>query len=94
MSRLETSRQKFTGLYRGQRSYPTCLSTSLSSAIGPLGEVWLCVNHRQLTQIGDLKTETLAEVFAKKDIAVNDLTHCRLNCRNDQLNQSLSRHFP
>ncbi len=88
--RLETSRKKFKDLYRGERNYATCLATSISSAIGPHGEVWKCLNLRQIDKIGDLNTETLAEIYERKPIEVHDLTRCRIMCRNDQLNQALT----
>ncbi len=87
--RLETSRKKFDDLYEGKRAYTTCLATSISSAIGPHGEVWLCLNHRQITPVGDLKTESLAQIYERKPVEVHDLTRCRIMCRNDQLNQAL-----
>lgn len=86
---LETSRKKFTDLLKGKRDYKVCLSTSLSSAIGPHGEVWQCVNRREITKLGDLNTQNLFEIFSKKPIEFCDLKFCRLMCRNDQLNQSL-----
>ncbi len=88
---LITSRKKFLDLYKGERQYPVCLSTSISGCIGAHGEVWTCLNHRgnPKRKEGDLNTETLEEIFLRKSIALKDLHDCRLNCRNDQLNQEL-----
>jgi hypothetical protein len=87
--RLNTSRKKFLDLYGGYRTYSACRSTSLSGAIGTQGEVWLCVNHRQITQIGDLKRESLWETFGNRNPILDDLSKCRLLCRNHNLNKSL-----
>lgn len=71
--------------------YETCHWAAMQTVITPNGKVWRCVNKREHPEalIGDLATETFADVWARagKPCAVD--AACRLMCRGHICNLTL-----
>lgn len=88
---------KFTQLLQpdGGRNYKTCYSTDFTTCIGPDGAVWECLNRRgyEDSRLGNLLTEDLSEIWARKSRCRNDLTGCRIQCRNNSMNRTLYQIF-
>ncbi len=70
--------------------YTQCHGIRLNTTITPDGRVWICPQRRGVTAIGDLRTESFAEVWAKhpRSYAVDD--QCRALCRLHPVNQTMA----
>jgi MoaA/NifB/PqqE/SkfB family radical SAM enzyme len=88
---LRWARYKFEDLVVDNcgRNYSECFSTHFTATIGSRGEVWECVNRMGKTQIGNLLEEDLADIWERKPRSREDLTDCRILCRNHELNKTL-----
>lgn len=70
------------------RGYSICRASEVVPTIGSDGSVWVCSNMRGFRKLGDLKTETFADVWARRPTQfVGD--DCQVNCRNHELNKTL-----
>ena len=86
------ARYKFEDLLEpipGERHYKTCYSTDFTASIGPNGDMYQCLNRRGVTVIGNLLTESLEEIWARKAHTWTDFDGCRLLCRNHEMNKTL-----
>ena len=84
---FNASIDKFADLYGGQSGYEICDAMFISAGlIRTDGTVDKCVNTREITPIGDLKTQTLKEIYfnPKLDCEVNG--KCRAGCRGVKVN--------
>lgn len=76
--------------WRGH-GYATCWFSGLSTVITPNGRVWRCVNKREHAGalLGDLSTESFADLWARSGgpCAVDD--SCRVMCRGHLSNLTL-----
>ena len=84
---------KFESLIRpdGGRDYHSCLSTHFTTVIGPDGKMWECVNRRGFedSMLGNLLQEDLESIWTRKPKSREDMSLCRIICRNNSLNQTL-----
>lgn len=88
---------KFTQLLDadGGRNYQSCLSTDLTTIVGPDGTVWECLNRRgyEDSRLGNLLTEDLTDIWARKPRCRTNLVDCRIQCRNNSTNRTLYKIF-
>jgi MoaA/NifB/PqqE/SkfB family radical SAM enzyme len=75
--------------------YSVCHGVKLNTTITPDGRMWLCPNRREFAGscLGDLRTETFSEIWARHPGQVTDFTDCRAMCRLNPVNVSLSAVF-
>lgn len=73
--------------------YRTCHGVKLVTTVTPDGRVWICPNRRGVTPLGDLRTESFADIWARhpRHYAVDD--GCRAMCRLHLTNQQLAPVF-
>lgn len=73
--------------------YNTCNWSALQTVISPNGMVWRCTNKREHPDacLGDLSTETFADVWARSGGACQVNATCRLLCRGHLANQVLDK---
>lgn len=85
---------KFTRMEE-PREYGTCFSTDFTTCIGPDGSVYECLNRRGFDDsiLGNLLKEDLHNIWERKPRCRENLTNCRLQCRNDRLNATLYKIF-
>jgi len=80
--------------YRDWRGhgYDTCRGIRLTTTITPDGRVWLCPNRRGQagSALGDLREESLAEIWARHPGVWTDFRNCRVMCRLHPVNQQLA----
>lgn len=71
--------------------YAVCRGVRLNTTITPDGRVWICPQRRGVTALGDLRTESFGEIWARHPgrFAVDD--GCRVMCRLHPLNQQLEQ---
>lgn len=86
---VECEPSRFTA-YRdwSGRSYSTCYGIRFSATVTPDGRVWVCPQRRGIegSCLGDLRTESFADIWARHPGQWNDLTNCRVMCRLHQTN--------
>lgn len=70
--------------------YATCEGVRLNTTITPDGRVWVCPQRRGVTALGDLRTESFAEIWAKHPGRVTVDDGCRAMCRLHPLNEQLA----
>jgi MoaA/NifB/PqqE/SkfB family radical SAM enzyme len=76
------------------RSYQTCYGVRLNATITPDGQVWLCPQRRGMAPaLGDLRTESFGEIWARHPGQWTDFTDCRVMCRLHLVNQHLDAVF-
>lgn len=77
------------------RSYDACHGIKLNSTVTPDGKVWVCLQRRGMSGscIGDLSTESFADIWARHPGAWTDFAECRVMCRLHLLNESLAPVF-
>lgn len=84
---------KFRDLMKpnGGRDYGSCYSTDFVAAIGPNGDVWECINRRGFSDsvLGNILSEDLADIWARKSHRRDDFAGCRVLCRNHEMNKEL-----
>lgn len=75
------------------RSYATCYGVRLVTQITPDGRVWICPNRRGIagSELGDLSTESFADIWARHPGQWTDFTSCRAMCRLHLVNSVLSK---
>jgi len=73
------------------RNYSRCDGILFTGIITPNGKMWKCVNRRGFPDscIGDLTTESFADVWAKQK-PHTDFAKCRVLCRADVINRKLA----
>lgn len=71
--------------------YSQCHGPRLNTTITPDGRVWICPQHRGITEIGDLRQESFAQVWARHPGHYDVNEGCRVSCRLHALNQTLDR---
>jgi MoaA/NifB/PqqE/SkfB family radical SAM enzyme len=74
------------------RSYHTCYGVRMNTTITPDSRVWLCVNKRGFpgAELGDLKRESFADLWARHPGKVTDFSLCRVMCRLHLVNERLA----
>lgn len=91
---IKFAEYKFRDLIAGtahpKDAYPACYSTDFSAMIGPNGDMYQCVNRRNITVIGNILKEGLEAVWAKKIHAWTDFQGCRMLCCKHEMNKTLS----
>jgi MoaA/NifB/PqqE/SkfB family radical SAM enzyme len=77
------------------RSYAVCHGIKLNATVTPDGRMWVCPQRRGIegSQLGDLKTESFAEIWARHPGQWNQLGDCRVMCRLHQVNEALAPVF-
>lgn len=92
-SQVKWASYKFSSLLRPDfgRDYPSCLSTHFTTVVGPDGAMWECTNRRGFADsfLGNLLKEDLESIWKRKPKSRENLTDCRIICRNNSLNQTL-----
>jgi MoaA/NifB/PqqE/SkfB family radical SAM enzyme len=75
------------------RTYSTCYGVRFNATITPDGRVWLCPQRRGIPDslLGDLRTESFADIWARHPGQRTDLSDCRVMCRLHLMNQQLSQ---
>jgi MoaA/NifB/PqqE/SkfB family radical SAM enzyme len=73
--------------------YTSCKGIRLNATITPDGRVWVCPNRREFPNscVGDLRTESFAEIWAKHPGEWTDFKDCRAMCRLHPVNQSVDQ---
>lgn len=77
------------------RSYRTCHGIKLNATVTPDGRMWICPQRRGIdgSQLGDLKTESFAEIWSRHPGIWTSLGDCRVMCRLHKVNEVLSDVF-
>lgn len=79
--------------YRDWQShgYASCLGPTLTTTVTPDGRVWICPNRREYAGscLGDLRTESLAAIWARHPRAWSVDRECRVMCRLHGVNTAL-----
>lgn len=72
--------------------YMACHGVTLVTMVTPDGRVWLCPNRRGMAgaELGDLRIETFAELWARHPASTPVTTDCRVMCRLHLENQTLA----
>lgn len=73
------------------RSYSTCRGIRYNTTITPDGRVWVCPNRREFpgSSLGDLSTESFADIWARHPGQWTNFADCRAMCRLHLLNVTL-----
>jgi MoaA/NifB/PqqE/SkfB family radical SAM enzyme len=74
------------------RSYDTCYGIRYNATVTPDGRVWVCPQRRGLegSCLGDLRTETFADLWARHPGQWRNLADCRVMCRLHLTNEVLA----
>lgn len=89
---LNTSIDKFENLYEGTSGFDTCDGMLVSAGlVGTDGTVYKCVNLRKITAIGNLKDQTMEELFLDPNLDRKVDENCRVGCRGCKVNKTLHR---
>lgn len=74
------------------RSYETCYGIRLNAVLTPDGRVWLCPQRRGIpgSEVGDLRKESFAELWARHPGQWTDFSGCRVMCRLHLMNETLA----
>lgn len=74
------------------RSYSVCHGIKLNTTITPDGRVWVCPQRRGMegSQLGDLRTESFADIWSRHPAQWTDLAECRVMCRLHLVNEQLN----
>jgi MoaA/NifB/PqqE/SkfB family radical SAM enzyme len=77
------------------RDYSTCYGIRLNATITPDGRVWVCPQRRGIagSELGDLRQESFADIWARHPGQWTDLSDCRVMCRLHLVNRQLSSVF-
>jgi MoaA/NifB/PqqE/SkfB family radical SAM enzyme len=76
--------------------YATCYGIRMNATITPDGRLWVCPNRREYAGascVGDLKTESFADVWARHPGKWMVDADCRASCRLHSVNQTLAEVF-
>lgn len=80
--------------YRDWRGhgYAECLGIRLATTITPDGRMWVCPNRRGFdgSCLGDLRTETFSQVWARHPSRWTNFASCRVMCRLHAVNETLA----
>ncbi len=95
---VEVSAERFAEWQRwtpGSRGYDACHGIKFNATITPDGRVWLCPNRRGMDAscLGDLRTESFADLWARHPGVWTDFEQCRAMCRLHPVNQSAAAIF-
>ena len=77
------------------RGYDVCHGIKLHATVTPDGRVWVCVQRRGMVGscVGDLRTESFAEIWQRHPGQWTDFAECRVMCRLHQVNEQLDPVF-
>ncbi len=93
---IECDPSRFTA-YRDWtgRSYATCHAIKLNATITPDGRVWVCPQRRGMAEscLGDLRTESFSDLWARHPGQWTDFADCRVMCRLHGVNEQLAPVF-
>jgi MoaA/NifB/PqqE/SkfB family radical SAM enzyme len=86
-------RQRYIDLMHQQhgmfdKGYTICRGSELVNCIGADGSVWVCTNLRGIRKLGDLKTESFVDIWARRETQYVD-ADCQPSCRDHELNKTL-----
>lgn len=72
--------------------YSCCEGIKLNATITPDGRVWVCPNRREYANscLGDLRTESFSELWARHPGQWTDFRECRAMCRLHAVNQAIA----
>lgn len=74
------------------RSYTACYGIRLNATVTPDGRVWVCPQRRGMagSSLGDLRTESFVDIWARHPRQWTDFSDCRVMCRLHGLNEQLA----
>lgn len=77
------------------RSYDTCHAIKLNATITPDGRVWVCPQRRGMADscLGDLRTESFSDLWARHPGQWTNFDSCRVMCRLHGVNEALAPVF-
>jgi MoaA/NifB/PqqE/SkfB family radical SAM enzyme len=89
---VEIDLQRFEDYLNWDRGYSACHGVKLLTMVTPDGRVWICPNRRGVagSELGDLRTESFADIWARHPGQWTDFEGCRVMCRLHSVNQSLA----
>lgn len=70
--------------------YTDCTGVRLNTTITPDGRVWICPQRRGVTCLGDLRTESFQELWARHPGSFAVDAGCRVMCRLHPVNETLA----
>jgi len=70
--------------------YTQCHGIQLNTTITPDGRVWICPQRRGVSALGDLRTESFAEIWARHPRTFTVDAGCRAMCRLHPVNEVLA----
>lgn len=70
--------------------YTSCEGVQLNTTITPDGRVWLCPQRRGVTALGDLRTESFADIWARHPGRYQVDAGCRVMCRLHPVNEMMA----
>lgn len=89
---VEIDVERFAAYRDWSRGYDVCHGVKLLTQITPDGRVWVCPNRRGIegSELGDLKRESFAAIWARHPGQWSDFRDCRVMCRLHTVNTSLA----
>lgn len=70
--------------------YSQCHGIQLNTTITPDGRVWVCPQRRGVTALGDLRTESFRDIWARHPRTLAVDAGCRVMCRLHPVNETLA----
>lgn len=70
--------------------YTSCEGIQLNTTITPDGRVWVCPQRRGVTALGDLRTESFSDIWARHPRQFTVDAGCRVMCRLHPVNETLT----
>lgn len=89
--RLNPSIDKFRQVYEGVSGQDTCYGMMVSAGlVANDGKVYKCANTREIPRkiIGDLKTQSMEEIFLSPNLDRKVDEFCRVGCRGCKVNEA------
>lgn len=91
---LDIDRFRAYAIWRGH-GYTACRGVTLNTTITPDGRLWVCPQRRGIdgSQLGDLRSESFSDIWARHPGQWTVDEKCRVMCRLHTVNQTVAPIF-